>query len=300
ARAATTSSELRYQVFGLALPSSATRHQILRQRFIKSEIERHSVLPAIPSAQEAQRHGQYQGNYDAFLVASGLVKLSVELPADPSPQERVAWQLVPAFLNEYGHRYPHMTPKLLVAAWTKVMTTQTASGQLMVDPMELRLVVEHMAKETGEQFNPKMMAAHALPFRIEIQNGQRKAPTMEYPGRYFDFHPSVAETPAFVPTVWVDHIEFPTHFPASSIDDETLDIINRVVHYRYMTERAQGFTAPMARFLAEVLLTTVIFRLNTDNPLTKSETFHTAYRFSHRYIQEQRPHESKYATVPDC
>lgn len=265
----------------------------LAQESLRLEIEKHSRLPEIPSAAAAAQFGCFPGDYKRFLLLSIQAELSTDMVPnldESAMEERLAWQLVPAFLNEYAHRYPSMTPRLLVSAWMTAMTTQTASGQLYVRPDELRLVVDEMARD-GEQFNPKMMRNRAMGIRIDIEQGNRKAPAVEYPGHYFEFHRSVAPH-EFAVSDWATQVDYPAFFPEPPLSDRKVDFANRVVQYRFNTERSQGFTAPMARFLMDNLLTVMIYHERHGTPLSPQHVFGLAYRFSIEFMRIKRPHET--------
>lgn len=272
----------------------------LAQESLRLEIEKHSRLPEIPSAADASRFGCFPGDYKRFLLLSMQAELSTDMVPnldESTMEERLAWQLVPAFLNEYGHRYPSMTPRLLVSAWMTAMTTQTASGHLFVRPDELRLVVNDMAKD-GIQFNPKMMRDRATTLRMQSQHEKekRKAPAVEYPGHYFEFHRTVAPY-EFAVTDWATQVDYPAFFPEPFLSDRKIAFANRVVQYRFNTEVSQGFTAPMARFLMDNLLTTMIYHERRGTPLSPEHVFALAYRFSVEFMRIKRPHES--STIRD-
>lgn len=268
--------------------SAAAR--LLKAEFVATDVRKHAVEPHIPSVEAAAAHGSKPTDYDRFLRVTGLQPLQLPFPVgnDLDVLERVALQLLPAFLIEYGHKYPY-SPKTIVASWVRAMTPEPGkTGFSAVSPEQLREVVRRIAV-AGEQFNPRTMMKHAVQMRLDVGTGMMKPPAIANPGHQFEFFRTVANEGKFEPTNWIASAEYPAAFPKSAIDDSTLGFINNVVHYRWHMEHKNGLTAVLARALAENMLAAVIYRLNHNGTATLPQIFGLSYRFHLDYLSSFRP-----------
>lgn len=256
-----------------------------------AEIDERSAKPEIPSVETAASYGLKQGDYQHFLRSAGLVALELPFEVDVDNTdvlERAALEILPAFLNEYEDRYP-FSPRTLVNAWVRAMTSDASkSGFTAVGVSELREVVLMIAK-AGEQFNPRTMMKHAVQIRLDVMTGKRKAIPLNNPGHVLTFARTLADEGAFEPTNWVERAGYPNAFPASAIDDTALEFINKIVHYRWLTEHRDGLIPSSATLLAENLLRIAIFTVNEGKPLDFRTLFGFAYRFPIEYLGVVRP-----------
>lgn len=262
----------------------------LKAEFSAADVRKHTAAPYIPSVEEAAAHGSTPTDYERFLRVTGLQPLQLPFPVerDLDVLERVALQLLPAFLIEYGNKYPY-SPKTIVASWVRAMTPEPGkTGFSAVSPEQLREVVRRIAV-AGEQFNPRTMMKHAVQIRLDVGTGKMKQPAIADPGHQFEFLRTVADDGKFEPTNWIASADYPAAFPKSAIDDRTLGFINNVVHYRWHLEHKNGLTAILARALAENMLAAVIYRLNHGGTATQQQIFGLGYRFHLDYLSNFRP-----------
>lgn len=256
-----------------------------------AEISAHSVMPEIPSVETVAAYGLKPGNYQHFLRTAGLVALDLPFEVDVQNMdvlERAALEILPAFLIEFGDRYPY-NPRTLVNAWVRAMTPdESKSGFTAVGISELREVVLVMAKNR-EPFNPRTMMKYAVQMRLDVMTGLRKAPELNNPGRELKFVRTLADEGKFEPTNWVENAGYPNAFPESAIDDTTLEFINKVVHYRWFMEHKDGLVAPSANALAENLLRIAIYTINEGKQVNFQTLFELAYRYPVEYLGAIRP-----------
>lgn len=281
---------------------------------VKSLKEQSLVRPHIPTVADAARDGLVVPAVEDYLWTIGSRELTlpegVELPEDPDALQIVAYAIFPAFLYEYGDKYKaryagRIPASMIIRQWIQVMKESGGSKTGTVLPHELRFVVHRMASQgKGQDFNPRLMMQHAIDLRMsekpEVKNMLAASVKETYErisGNDFFFYRTLIPAPAFEPSDWTTMTGYPTYFAVRDIPVSTIQSLNKMIHYRFMTE--PEFNPIMGRWLAKTMLTVIGIFIAEGKPLSANHIFSLAYRFSCSYIHKVHPHvASFYYTAP--
>jgi len=281
---------------------------------VKSLKEQSVVRPYIPSVADAARGGLVVPAVEDYLWTIGSRDLTlpegVELPEDPDALQIIAYAIFPAFLYEYGEKYKaryagSIPASMIIRQWIQVMKESGGTKTGTVLPHELRFVVHRMASQgKGQDFNPRLMLQHAIDLRMsekpEVKSMLATSVKETYErisGSDFFFYRTLIPAPSFEPSDWTTMTGYPTYFAFTDIPAATIQSLNRMIHYRFMTE--PEFNPIMGRWLAKTMLTVIGIYIAEGKPLSANHIFSLAYRFSCSYISKVHPHDASfYYTAP--
>ena len=268
------------------------------------------TMPTIPTREQADAEGCYIPAFvPAILLTQGVMMPpveGVEFPVEPNDIHLEAYNLLPAFVRDYGDKYItggyKIRPASILKMWIQALESKAKNdtvGQLIF-PWELRLVVQEMANPTDgrppQMFNPKNMVAVAVQLRLRsYENGTpgfadaqdeylHRVPTSSYkPYKHVGLAHEKQTVRAVSSTYWTDLTGYPNDFGNVSVSREAIMLINSLVRIRQAEDK---LTTPMALLLTTNMMRAVTCRLRANLPLHPQKVVDLAYRYSTTHLRK--------------
>lgn len=285
----------------MARPRTAVQSKIIEQVTIKQ----HSTMPPIPSQKQAEQAGLVQ---PARLSEFMLQRLhqsvgGVTIPEIPDSVFKIAYEILPAWIRDYGHKYS-APASTIVRAWINALidgdpptfANGVPTGRV-IEPWQLPGVVYDLS-EAGKPFNASVMHAASLR-RLDRDKEATYAYRQEFLKRdhyNYNFFPSLN------PSMWSNGLDaeqdwtalagFPHDFPTDiPVPKEVLKVINLAVQFRFDSE--PEFCAICARWLGGCLVQIVqcLIRDKTYRA-TNKDISDLSYRFPVEAILRSHEHQS--------
>lgn len=268
------------------------------------------TMPHIPTRDEANADGCVIPEFiPAIFLRQGVMMPpvdGVEIPVEPDQRHVEAYNLLPAFVRDYGDRYItggfNVRPSLILKMWIQALdpSEKDKQNKLILDPWELRLVVEEMVNPTDgtrpQMFNPRNMVAIATRLRLATyENGSKSLADAQFefihrfPMNHYKPYKHVAIPhatqlmPKSTANHWTDLMGYPKAYGDVSVDGEAISFINSLVRSRFVNEK---LTVAMASLLTENLLRAVTHTIRNNGSVYPGELVDLAYRYSRTYLKK--------------
>lgn len=254
--------------------------------------------PFVPTREQATAQGVKQPSLNGFLLSIGQMPIihGVEFPDQPDSVHKIAYELLPAFMDEFGDSYAqrfNVRPAFLVRMW--INSLDEGDEMTGVKPWQLQAVVYEMAKEL-KPFNPRNMAAVAAELRNtdKLADQQRQLKWSQRNPYFYEFFPAMNPDTTKVivsnPTPWAARAGYPKLFPVDcKPTPRQLYVIDALVYERRRSETT--LCDECARWLAGTMIQVVQATLREKGTrITEMHLLDLAYRFSAEYILRTHSH----------